>query len=42
MVESAAWLVVVSLIATIDVSKAVDVHGKEIEPDVVYENMVFR
>lgn len=32
----------VSMIATLDISKAVDEHGSEIEPEVVFDNSVFR
>lgn len=42
LVESSAWLLVVSMIATLDISKALDEDGIEIEPEVVFENAVFR
>ncbi|KIJ64011.1 hypothetical protein HYDPIDRAFT_175746 [Hydnomerulius pinastri MD-312] len=42
LVESSAWLLMVSMIATLDISKAIDEHGREIEPEIVFENAVFR
>lgn len=30
------------MIATLDFSKAVDEHGVEVEPEVVFDNSVFR
>ena len=36
------WIVITSFLATFDVKKAVDERGKVIEPDVVFENAVFR
>lgn len=42
LVESSAWLLVVSMIATLDFGKAVNEHGVEVEPEVVFDNSVFR
>ncbi|KAN0082776.1 Cytochrome P450 [Tylopilus felleus] len=42
LVESSAWLLMVSMIATLDMGKALDEHGVEIEPEVVFENSIFR
>ncbi|KAH9950731.1 cytochrome P450 [Amylocystis lapponica] len=42
LVESAIWAVIVSMIATLDISKSVDEHGDVIEPEVDYSNAVFR
>ncbi|KAH7906297.1 cytochrome P450 [Hygrophoropsis aurantiaca] len=42
LVESSAWLLMVSMIATLDIGKAVDEKGREIEPEVVFDNAVFR
>ena len=42
LIESSMWIVITSFLATFDVKKAVDERGKVIEPDVVFENAVFR
>ncbi|KAF9218869.1 cytochrome P450 [Gyrodon lividus] len=42
LVESSAWLLMVSMIATLDMGKAIDEQGREIEPEVVFDNAVFR
>lgn len=42
LVDSSVWLLVASLLATIDISKAVDEHGKIVEPVVQFENPIFR
>ncbi|CDO74150.1 hypothetical protein BN946_scf185043.g200 [Trametes cinnabarina] len=42
LVESSLWIVMVCVLATLDVSKEADAHGRPIEPTVVYENSVFR
>jgi len=42
LVESSAWLLIVSMIATLDIGKAMDEHGVQIEPEVVYDNSIFR
>ncbi|KAH0826313.1 cytochrome P450 [Lanmaoa asiatica] len=42
LVESSAWLLAVSMIAMLDISKAVDEHGVEVEPEVVFDNSIFR
>ncbi|KAF9652712.1 cytochrome P450 [Thelephora ganbajun] len=42
LVQSSAWILMASLLATMDISKAVDANGKQIEPEVKYENSIFR
>ncbi|EMD32748.1 hypothetical protein CERSUDRAFT_143292, partial [Gelatoporia subvermispora B] len=42
LAEASTWLAVVSVLATLEVRKAVDPNGGVIEPDVKYENLVFR
>ncbi|KIJ09366.1 hypothetical protein PAXINDRAFT_87543 [Paxillus involutus ATCC 200175] len=42
LVESSAWLLMVSVIATLDIGKAIDDQGREIEPEVVFDNAIFR
>jgi len=42
LVDSSVWLLIASLLATLDISKAVDEHGKIIEPVVQFENPIFR
>ena len=42
LVESSAWLLMVSMMATLDITKAVDEYGVEVEPEVVFDNSVFR
>ena len=42
LVESSAWLLIVSMIATLDIGKAIDEHGMQVEPEVVYDNSIFR
>jgi len=42
LVDSSAWLLVVSMLATLDISKAVDDLGNTVEPTVNYDNAVFR
>ncbi|KAG8221648.1 cytochrome P450 [Butyriboletus roseoflavus] len=42
LVEASAWLLTVSMIATLDIGKAVDEHGVEVEPEVVYDNSILR
>ncbi|KAG9311257.1 cytochrome P450 [Chiua virens] len=42
LVESSAWLLIVSMMATLDFGKAVDERGAEIEPEVVFNNSIFR
>ncbi|KAG6376579.1 cytochrome P450 [Boletus reticuloceps] len=42
LVESSAWLLMVSMIATLDIGKALDEYGIEIEPEVVFDNAIFR
>ena len=42
LIESSVWLLIVSMMATLDFGKAVDGHGTEVEPEVVLDNSVFR
>jgi hypothetical protein len=42
LVDSSVWLLIVSMLATVDVSKAVDDLGNTVEPTVNYNNAVFR
>jgi len=41
-VHSSAWILVASFLATMNITKAVDANGKQIEPEVKYENSIFR
>ncbi|KAH7890271.1 cytochrome P450 [Phlebopus sp. FC_14] len=42
LVESSAWLLMVSMIATLDIGKATDDLGREVDPEIVFDNAVFR
>ncbi|KAG1781104.1 cytochrome P450 [Suillus placidus] len=42
LVESSIWLLITSMLATLDICKARDEKGVEIEPVVRFENAVFR
>lgn len=42
LIEESFWIVIATMVATLDISKAVDVDGKVIEPDVTFDNAVFR
>ncbi|KAG1880172.1 cytochrome P450 [Suillus subluteus] len=42
LVESSVWLLITSMLATLDICKARDERGVEIEPVVRFENSVFR
>lgn len=42
LVESSVWLLMVSMLATLHIGKAKDDTGKEMEPEVKFENSVFR
>ncbi|KAI0676742.1 cytochrome P450 [Trametes maxima] len=42
LIESSFWIVLVSILATLDIQKEVDGGGNPIEPSVVFENPVFR
>ena len=42
LVESSAWILIVSMLATLNISKAVDEHGNVLEPEVKFENPIFR
>lgn len=41
MIDASLWIALASLAAAFDITKAVDAHGKEVEPEVVYDNSVF-
>jgi len=42
LVHSSAWILMASFLATMNISKAVDANGKQIEPEIKYENSIFR
>ncbi|TFK34662.1 cytochrome P450 [Crucibulum laeve] len=42
LVESSIWLLLACMIATLDISKARDETGKVVEPEVKFENPIFR
>jgi hypothetical protein len=42
LVESSIWLLVVCMIATLDISKPKDEHGKVIEPNPKFDNELVR
>jgi len=42
LVDSSVWLLIASMLATLDISKAVDEHGNTVDPVVEYENPIFR
>jgi cytochrome P450 len=42
LVESSIWLLIVCMIATLDISKAKDEHGREIDPNPKFDNEVVR
>ncbi|KAF5310107.1 hypothetical protein D9619_010511 [Psilocybe cf. subviscida] len=42
LVDSSIWVLIASMIATLDISKAVDEHGNVIEPKVDFGNPIFR
>jgi hypothetical protein len=42
LVHSSVWVLIASMMATLNISKAVDDHGNVIEPEVAFENAVFR
>ncbi|KAF7984180.1 hypothetical protein HWV62_16866 [Athelia sp. TMB] len=41
LIESSTWLLMVSMLATLDMRKAVDASGNVIEPTVTFDNAVF-
>jgi hypothetical protein len=41
-VQSSAWILVASFLATMNISKAVDENGREIAQEIKYENSIFR
>ncbi|KAI0366428.1 cytochrome P450 [Pilatotrama ljubarskyi] len=42
LIESSFWIVIACVLATFDIRKELDPSGKPIEPDIVFENSVFR
>ena len=42
LVESSVWLMLATMLATLDIEKPRDKDEKEIEPDVKFENSIFR
>ncbi|KAF9479201.1 cytochrome P450 [Pholiota conissans] len=42
LVQSSVWLVMVSMLATLNISKAVDDQGNVVEPEIKFENPIFR
>ncbi|KAI9465858.1 cytochrome P450 [Lactarius psammicola] len=42
LVESSVWLMLATILATLDIEKPCDRDGKEIEPEVKFENSIFR
>jgi len=42
LADSAVWHIMASILATMDVKKAIDAEGKPIEPEQVYNNSIFR
>ena len=42
LVEAAVWLLIANMIATLEIGKARDAAGKEVQPIVEYHNAVFR
>lgn len=42
LVQSSAWILIASFLATMNISKAVDANGNQIEPEIKYENSIFR
>jgi len=42
LVDSSVWLAMVSILATMNITKSVDERGKVIEPEFVFDNFIFR
>lgn len=42
LVDSSVWLAMVSILATMNITKSVDERSKVIEPEFVFENFFFR
>ncbi|KAG5350633.1 hypothetical protein C0989_010004 [Termitomyces sp. Mn162] len=42
LVESSIWLLIASMVATLDIAKAVDASGNPVEPRVHFNNPIFR
>ncbi|KAF9043019.1 cytochrome P450 [Panaeolus papilionaceus] len=42
LVDSSVWILIVSMLATVEVTKPVNEHGEIVEPEVKFENPIFR
>lgn len=42
LIEQSLWIVMASMVATLDIVKARDAAGCEVEPEVQFDNAVFR
>lgn len=42
LLEASLWIVMAYMVATLDISKAKDEYGNIIEPEIVFDNAVFR
>lgn len=42
LVDSSVWLLIASVIATMNITNPVDKTGKPIEPEFVFDNFIFR
>ena len=42
LLDASLWIVMAYMVATLDISKARDQHGNVIEPEIVFDNAVFR
>ena len=42
LIEQSLWIVMACMVATLDISKAIDDNGDVIEPKVSFDNSVFR
>jgi len=42
LAHSSTWILMASFLATMNISKAVDANGKQIEPEIKYTNSFFR
>ena len=41
MIDASLWIAIASMLASFDITKAVDEFGNVVEPEVVYDNSVF-
>ncbi|OCH88011.1 cytochrome P450 [Obba rivulosa] len=42
LIEQSLWIVMASMLSAFDITKGKDAHGNVVEPEVVFENSVFR